>query len=177
MAKFKFGLTSSEFFSAVRRNFHFLLDRYGFSVLEKKIFPTHSSRDLVFKRGDLCIEVSHEEATVGVFLFPFSEGPSKGIRIGDLTAFIDREEGKPLKDLVDEHLGHKIDQSQDDRTKIIAGLNWYANLLQRYLDRILPIFEDETVEQRESELEEWKAFWEKQLRKAFLQRLQENRQQ
>ena len=160
------GFTTPEFFSEVQQHFHFLLDT-GFRIVEEESAPTHSSRMLVLGKRNLCVEVSHEQSDVGVFFYPTSDGKIKGIGIGELVTFLDLQDGKPSKELGAGRFGPELDWNLDDRTRIVAGLDWYSSLLHRYIDRIEPFFESENFKQNEAGLEKWKNLWQKQIRNAY----------
>jgi hypothetical protein len=160
-------LTTSDFFSRVRQNFHFLVDDYRFSVIKEDVNLQHASRTVVFQKGDLRIDVWLEYASVGIFFAINVNQQIRGFAVGDIVTFIEHEAGNPTPEFEQGHFGPTIDNASSFRDKIVIGLNWYANLLQRYMDRVLLLFEHQNFQRREADLSEWHRRGEEQVRKAI----------
>jgi hypothetical protein len=140
-------MVSVLFFNQVEKYFHYLVDEYGFSVVEKKQHDSFDNAKVVLRSEECCIRVTREKGYVEVGAGPSSE--EIWYDLPTLVAYL--TEG-------DEELQYDVPDYDDDfdyDARIEWQLKKLASILPKYLGRICELFRGDNFDRKRAELKDF----------------------
>jgi hypothetical protein len=139
-------MPAPKFFALVKEYFHYLFDEYGFVVKAEEITQHHDVCWMRLGKGDCDIEIGREDGYVFVHV-GFASTPDTMFDLDTVETYLDGEAA------VDGWAWSKA--HVDYVTELLQGLQWYADRLRPYCDRIQDLFVESNRPRVQSELTAW----------------------
>lgn len=137
-------MASVLFFDQVEKYFRYLVDEYGFSVVEKEQYDSFDNAKIVLRSKEFCIRVTREKGYVEIDAGPSSEEIWYGL--ATLVAYLTKETEELYYDIPDYNDDFDYDARIEWQVKKLAGI------LPKYYDRICELFREDSFDEKRAEL-------------------------
>jgi len=135
----------SLFFDQVEKHFHYLVDKYGFSVVKKELSDHFDNTQIILESKECRIWVLRERGEVYVDIGPLSV-PEESYDLTTLIAYLTKEA---------EQLTYKVPDYDDYDVRIEWQVERLAGILERYYIQICDLFREETFDRKRADLKEF----------------------